>query len=261
MLAITYHGSMESRLQDILYLVAYNGFAKDIGPAALCCKETLEDERIWFPYLIQQTYGPKAKTRSQILAEHMLHLNGEKMKIKMKKGYIYIWRDETRWLERMADLEKMAQKADHTEIFENILGIPDTDGIGTFVTACKNDCPGIASYYLKRGVDYNQKTDCGATPAYYALHSEYGARVFNILPRWHRYCAPEPKPGGVWPHVNFQMMDHADIHMLINNNFNQIIIHPANFNWVHNIVPNESEPVKPKKIKSKLYKQQFGPKR
>jgi len=239
---------MESRLQDVLHLVAYNGFAKDIGPAALCCKETLEDERIWFPHLIQQTYGPKAKTRPQILAEHMLHLNGQKIKIKREKNSVYLYRDESRWLQRMVDLENLAQKAQHTDIFESILGTPDLDGNSTFITACKNNCPGIVSYYLNRGVDYNQKNDRGATPAYYALHSEYGPQAYYILPQSSICNAPQPKPRVAPEWIdNLEILHVDDIPMWFNN--------------LNYIPMNKSEPVKPKKIKSKLYKQQFGPKR
>jgi len=243
---------MESRLQDVLHLVAYNGFAKDIGPAALCCKETLEDERIWFPHLIQQVYGPKAKTRPQILAEHMLHLNGQKVKIKRDKNNLYLYRDESRWLQRMADLENLAQKAEHADLFKNILGIPDLDGISTFIVACKNDCPGIVSYYLNRGVDYNQKDDRGATPAYYALYSEYGRQAYYILPPSSICDRPRPKPR----ELMWELMG-------INNPVEdiQIWVHDHQLNVINNIPMNQSEPVKPKKIKSKLYKQQFGPKR
>lgn len=244
---------MESRLQDVLHLVAYNGFAKDIGPAALCCKETLEDERIWFPHLIQQTYGPKSKTRPQILAEHMLHLNGQKIKIKREKNSFYLYRDESRWLERMTYLEILSRKAEHTGIFESILGTPDLDGNSTFITACKNDCPGIVSYYLNRDVDYNQKNDRGATPAYYALYSEYGSKAYCMLPQSSICNAPQPKPrvAPEWinnfEYMQMNMIPVEDIQMWFNN-------HQIN-------VINQSEPVKPKKIKSKLYKQQFGPKR
>jgi hypothetical protein len=244
---------MESRLQDVLHLVAYNGFAKDIGPAALCCKETLEDERIWFPHLIQQTYGPKAKTRPQILAEHMLCMKGQATKFKVEKNGLYVFRHETRWLERMAYLENLARKAEHTGIFESILGTPDLDGNSTFITACKNDCPGIVSYYLNRGVDYNQKNDRGATPAYYALHSEYGSKAYCMLPQSSICNAPQPKPREelMWinnfEYIPMNMITVEDIQM-----------------WFHKLqinVINQSEPVKPKKIKSKLYKQRFGPKR
>ena len=138
-------------LEDILYLVAFNGFAKDIGPAVATCKAIRTDERIWFPHLIQQTYGEKQKTRLQIIAEHLTSLkNGDKQHVLMKKNKLIVYRSEERFLERLAELDLMAKKAKQTKLLDTMLGIPDSSGTRIISVACQNNCPKIVRELIKR---------------------------------------------------------------------------------------------------------------
>lgn len=237
-------------LEDILHLVAYAGYAKDIGPAALCCKATLTDERIWCPFLIQQTYGPKNKTRFQIILEHTtLLLGGEKQHIILTKDKPLIYRPEERWIQRVTQLEDMANKAEYPDILQTMLSVPDASGRGLLSIACENNCPNIVLYLLERGAPYNQKDDSGATPRYYASNSTLGREAYNSLPLKAEYEYPKPKP-------KQRAYDYfaVDNQPIIYHNINPIVIDEYMFN-------SQPEEKKKKKMKSKLYKQQFGPKR
>jgi hypothetical protein len=238
-------------LQEVLHLVAWRGFVKDIVPAVACCKATWTDERIWFPFFIQQTYGPKQKTRLQILAEHTTHLSpGDKQHIVLKKDAPMIYRPEERWLTRIHELDNMAKKAGHSTILETMLYIPDTDGKNVFSVACKNNCPKIVSYYLNKGVDCNQRNCVGATPSYYAWNSRFGRQAWNMLPWSAEYEYPKPMP----PIYLMQQWQG-------NNDMWHNVHHDYVINGIGIELINNSVPPKPKKLKSKLYKQQFGPKR
>ena len=244
-------------LEEVLYLLAYNGFAKDIGPAVASCKATSTDERIWFPFLIQQTYGEKQKTRLQILAEHTtLLLGDEKHHIVLKEDGLKIYRSEERWLARLNELDLMAKKAGHPELINTMLSIPDTAGRGLISIACENNCPKIVKELIKRGACYNQKDDSGATPSYYAFNSKFGREAWRALPYSAEYEYPKPaKREPLW---------RDDILINIINNPNPIW-HNVHHDYLINgqgieLIANTQVPPKPKKLKSKLYKQQFGPK-
>uniref|UniRef100_A0A6C0AND0 Uncharacterized protein n=1 Tax=viral metagenome TaxID=1070528 RepID=A0A6C0AND0_9ZZZZ len=253
-------------LEDILYLLAYNGFAKDIGPAVVSCKATFTDERIWFPFLIQQTYGKKQKTRLQILAEHTTLLpGGEKHHIVLKNDGLKLYRPEERWLARIDELEGMAKKAGHPELIKTMLSIPDTAGRGLISIACENNCPKMVRELLKRGIWYNNEDDSGATPCYYAYNSKFGRDAWRVLITEnltysvkYEYPKPKPKPTErLWG-------DGYVINII--NNPNYIDWYNSHHDLLINgqaieLIANTPIPPKPKKLKSKLYKQQFGPKR
>jgi hypothetical protein len=236
-------------LEDILYLVAYNGYSKDIGPAALCSKATLTDERIWFPHLIQQTYGPKNKTRLQILTEHTTLLLGDvKQHIILTKDKPLIYRSEKRWIQRLNQLQEMAKKAMHSDILQTMLSIPDATGRAVISVASENNCPTIISYLLKRGIAYNETDDSGATPSYYAFTSRFGRQAFYSLPLNAEYGYPRP----IERVIDWEVV------------FNQPAIPQPDIvfgEWNIELMVNSQPQPKKKKMKSKLYKQQFGPKR
>jgi hypothetical protein len=232
-------------LEDILYLLAYNGFAKDIGPAIASCKATWTDERIWFPNLIQQTYGKKQKTRLQIMAEHTtLLLGDQKQHIVLKKDGFKVYRPEERWLARLNELEGMAKKAGHSELIKVMLSIPDTAGRGLISIACENNCPKMVKELIKRGAPYNHLDKSGATPCYYAFNSTLGREAWRALPYTAEYEYPKPKPKE--PSWRDDIWHYYQNHDLI-----------IDGHAIEVIVNSEPKP-KPKKLKSKLYKQQFG---
>lgn len=232
-------------LQEVLHLVAWRGFAKDIGPAVATCKAILTDERIWFPHLIQQTYGPKQKTRLQILAEHMTQLKeGYNVHLIPRKSGPMIYRPEERWLARLKELDLMAKKAGHPEILSNMLTTPDSVGMRVISVACENNCPKMVTELIKRGIPYNRVDDSGATPCYYAFNSKFGRDSHSALPWDAPYSYPKPKEI-TWPD-NIHIVHNVQAH--------------AQLNPVWYVDDLSNSPPKPKKLKSKLYKQQFGPK-
>jgi hypothetical protein len=189
-----------ARLEDILYLLFWNGYTEDCRQAVYASKETMTDERIWFPFLIQTTYGPKNKTLLQIMAEHstpvearkIIKRNGvivweepveraTKRKLGLKKVGVMVYKDESQLLTRISQFEQMAADTNHMKLFENVIGTPDTDGTTILIEASKNNCYEVVSYLLKRGVDYNQHDDSGATPQYYAYNSKFGRQAWSRM--------------------------------------------------------------------------------
>ena len=238
-------------LQEVLHLVAWRGFAKDIGPAVATCKTTWTDERIWLPYLIQQTYGPKQKTRLQILAEHMTHLKeGYNIHLIPRKSGPMIYRPEERWLARLNELDLMAKKAGHPEILSNMLSTPDSVGMRVISVACENNCPKIVTELIKRSVPYNRVDDSGATPCYYAFNSKFGRDSHSALPWDAPYSYPKPKEPSWLDNVHI-------VHVPQGNLVMQNLVAMYGPNIV--ALPNSQPPPKPKRLKNKLYKQQFGP--
>jgi hypothetical protein len=241
-------------LEEVLHLVAHNGFAKDIGPAVATCKAIMTDERIWFPHLIQQTYGPKQKTRLQILAEHMTQLKeGHNIHLIPKKKGPMIYRPEERWLARLDELDAMGKLAGHPEILKTMLSTPDSVGMRVMSVACENNCPKIVTELIKRGVPFNRIDDTGASPCYYAFNSKFGRAAFSALP-WHaKYSYPKPKEPS-WQLDNLVQ--------LVNIQPNPVFQHDLIINGqAIEVIYNSAPPPKPKRLKSKLYKQQFGAKR
>ena len=231
-------------LQEVLHLVAWRGFAKDISPAVATCKAILTDERIWFPHLIQQTYGLKQKTRLQILAEHMTHLKeGYNIHLIPRKIGPMIYRPEERWLARLNELDLMAKKAGHPEILSNMLSTPDSVGMRVMSVACENNCPKIVTELIKRGVPYNRVDDSGATPCYYAFNSKFGRDSHSALPWDAPYSYPKPKEPSWLDNIRIALQAQAH----------------AQLNPVWYIDDLSNSPPKPKRLKNKLYKQQFGP--
>jgi hypothetical protein len=158
-----------------------------------------------------------------------------------------VYRPEERWLALLNELELMAKNAGYHELIETMLSIPDTAGRGLISIACENNCPKILRELIKRGACYNQKDSSGATPSYYAFNSKLGREAWRALPYTAEYEYPKREP--TW----------AD-------NIHIIPIAQANIMWqdyiaeyVWPIEDLSNSPPKPKKLKSKLYKQQFGP--
>lgn len=236
-------------LQEVLHILAQNGFVRDIGPAIASCKATWTDERIWFPKLIRETYGPKSKTRLQIIAEHMTHLKeNEKYKIVPKKDGISVYWSEEKWIQRINELNALSKLAGFPKIIQEVLKITDKDGGSVLTTACSQNCPKIVRFCIKNLLDYNQPTCYGATPLYFAWNSKFGKEAFHSLPIEAIY---------EYPRIIKKFEHEIDywgpfIHIQAVPNIQAV---PFVYHF------DESQQQKPKKIKSKLYKQQFGPRR
>jgi hypothetical protein len=252
--------SLQPRFEDVLHLVMWNGYTEDCRQAVYVSKEVHTDERVWFPFLAQQTYGDKKKTLPQIIAEHCTNVEPPQMrKIFPTKDGVIIYRPEERWLTRMNQLKQMADDSHHTKIFEKILNKADTDGNTALVAASKNNCPKITSYLLKRGIDYDQENASGATPSYHGYNSKLGRNAWNSLISESKfkavYKSPRREPivfepmlrRNIEPMVHYrQYFRDIEIPQLINDLYGY---------W-HQPEP-EPEPPK-KKLKRSEYKKQFG---
>ena len=171
-----------ARFEDILYLLFWNGYTEDCRQAVYASKETITDERIWFPFLIQATYGPNKKTLLQIMTEHSTPVeNATKRKLVLKKEGVMIYKDESQLLTRIRQFEQMAADTNHTKLFENVLGTPDTDGTTILMAASNNNCHRVVSNLMRRGADYNQQDASGATPQYYAYNSKFGRQAWDRM--------------------------------------------------------------------------------
>jgi hypothetical protein len=234
-------------LQEVLHILAQNGFVRDIGPAIASCKATWTDERIWFPKLIRETYGSKSKTRLQIIAEHMTHLKeNEKYNIVPKKDGISVYWSEEKWIQRINELNALSKLAGFPKIIQEVLKITDKDGGSVLTTACAQNCPKIVRFCIKNLLDYNQPTRNGATPLYFAWKSKFGKEAFYSLPIEAIY---------EYPRIIKKVEHEIDYWGPVMGPFIHIQAVPFVYHF------DESQQQKPKKIKSKLYKQQFGPRR
>lgn len=247
--------ALQPRFEDILHLVIWNGYVDDCQPAAYVSKETMTDERIWYPFLIQKTYGPKKKTLLHLIADHSTHLkDNQEQKIIPKKSGLYVYKDENKWLKRANELEQMAIASNHRCLFDNTLWSTDTNGKSVFDIACKNNCPRIVSYFTKRGVDYNEKNDRGATPYYYAANSRFGRQAADRLIDESNFTVKYEYPKGPKKINRNQWIEnlHADYNP-VHHNFH---IDAQAFIEMYNFEEN-SEPPK-KRLKKSEYKKQFG---
>lgn len=159
--------ALQPTFQDVLHLVMWNGYSEDTWQAVATCKETWEDERIWFPKLVGVRYGPKKKTRGQIISEHCIEIDKGVRRIIAKKGgkkiKLIMYRNDAFWIRRMEELGEHARKTWHEKLFKEILDARDSDGKTSFTAACENNTLGIINYLIKRGVDIHQKTNRGET--------------------------------------------------------------------------------------------------
>ena len=159
--------ALQPRFQDVLHLVMWNGYSEDTWQAVATCKETWEDERIWFPKLVGVRYGSKKKTRGQIIADHCMEIDKGVRRIIAKKSgkkvKLTIYRNDAFWIKRMEELSAHACKTWHEGLFKESLEARDSDGKTSFTAACENNTLGIVNYLIEKGVDIHQKTNMGET--------------------------------------------------------------------------------------------------
>jgi hypothetical protein len=237
---------------------------EDSRQAVYASKEVYTDERIWFPFLIQHGYGPKKKTLPQIVAEHCTNVEPPQMrKIFPKKGGVIVYRPEERWIRRMEEIQQMAIDSHHMKVFETILNKADTDGQTALVAASKNSCPKIVSYLLKRGIDYNQEDDLGATPLYHAYKSKLGQKGWSSLLGESKFKAVYKSPRPViepmqYYHVQqlIEPMQYYHVQQLIQQVHQPNYMDILNFDFEPEAQPVPEPPKK--KMKRSEYKKQFG---
>jgi len=147
----------------------WNGYTEDTWQAAAACKETWEDERIWFPKLVDVRYGPMKKTRAQIIAEHCIEINRGVRRVIAKKVdgklKVTVYRSDAFWIRRMEELSGHAYKTWHEKRFNKMLNVRDIEGKTAFIAACANNTLSIVNYLIKKGVSIWQKTNEGKNGA------------------------------------------------------------------------------------------------
>ena len=125
---------MQPRFEDILHLVIWNGYAEDVWQAAGTCKETWTDDRIWFPYLVEMGYGPKKKSRFQIIAEKCICTDRGKAKTVAigRKGIPTVFWSTDTAMKRFLELASMAEKEGFMDSFIEGLERRDVNGKTVF---------------------------------------------------------------------------------------------------------------------------------
>lgn len=159
--------ALQPRFQDVLHLVMWNGYTEDTWVAAATCKETWEDERLWFPKLVGLRYGAAKKTRAQIIAEHCIEIDRGVRRIIAKKDgkklKVIVYRNDAFWIRRMEELRSHAAKTWHEKLFKESLDLRDRAGKTAWNAACENNTLGIVNYLIKKGVNIHQETNRGET--------------------------------------------------------------------------------------------------
>jgi len=241
---------MEARLQDVLHLVAWNGYSKDIDAGISSTRETWTDDRLVFPFGIQHKYA-NGKTRLQILFE----------------------KDETKAFNRLEQLIQMANHTNHMPILNKVLNSTDNDGHSPLTAAINQKSTRLVKILLNHGVNVNQTNKKGRSPLNLAeeLHSIYRRDndtsyehcmnlkdIVGILKENGAIDIPEERKYGSFTSLR---------HFIHNYRIHNYRIH--NYRW--NLYVNDDThtsldlytgpravPPKPKRLKKSLYMRQFG---
>jgi len=267
---------MGTRLQDVLHLVSWNGYHKDIEPAISSTKETFTDDRLMFPFGVQQKYK-EGKTRIQILIEN----------------------DHRKAFDRIQEFRKMAGDTHHMPILKKVLDSTDDNGHSALTAAIEKKSVKLVNLLLEHGVNVNQTNKRGGTPLnlaektlaenkdmkylpkkpgtkitlYKMVPSKGAKEIIDILKKNGAINIPEERmgyldyfraiPGAGRPRPiiipnNRLEWGHHEVYMRQNRFFDIILNdHHANLRNVRDPY-HEPEAPPPKRLKSSLYKRQFG---
>lgn len=249
-------------LEDIIHLVAWNGYTQDVRQAVAVSKATWTDERIWYPFLIHHKYGPKERGRLQVILEN-------------KNQYM----DDERVMKRIEELQSMAGDAGHMKRFLSQIDFRDNEGESPLTTAIKKHCNNAVKFLVENGADVNQVNKKGRSPLNLAksmsdkdkvierVKKPNGTRAFAEVKgdRNKKIVAYLTEKGAVdipeVPSVPDYLMNNAfggiyqRIHIIRNMNMH---IHPVFNNDALQRYHDMPDLKKPKRMKASLYKQQFG---
>jgi hypothetical protein len=142
---------MEARFEDILHLVSWNGYTEEIRQAVAVNKDTWTDERIWFPFLIRQRYGSKQKGRFQILAENKNQFS-----------------NDDRLMARYTNLKMMAENSYGMKHFRDQIDVRDTEGESALTAAINKKCEKAVKFLVEHGADINQTNKKGRSALNFA---------------------------------------------------------------------------------------------
>jgi ankyrin repeat protein len=265
---------MAARFEDILHLAAYNGYAEDIRQAAAVNQLTWTDDRIWYPYLIAQLFGSKQKGRLQILAEHKNQFGTDE-----------------KLMGRFNALEDMASSSHHMKVFLAQIDVRDTEGESALTAAIKTRCPNAVEFLVNRGADINQTNKKGRSALNLAksMDTDKDEEIHVIKKRNGRTVIAgvrQKRSEKITKYLtNLGAVDipeevdriHVHIHNNMNNlnGFNARLIrfwahpipilnyplfpgHVAGLNRSIALRTHDMNPPKPKRLKTSLYKRQFG---
>jgi hypothetical protein len=252
-----------ARLQDVLYLVSYSGYSSNIQAAVESTKETLTDERLVFPFGIQQTYRD-GKTRLQILLEHES-------------------------FDRVKEIVKMAVNTYHLPILKRVINFKDNDGNTALTASIKTRNIPIVKLLVKIGADINQVNKKGRSPLNLAI-----ACMKEKEPSSESCYCSEPPKGWDLTNSRESLKSKAIVSYLtglgaidipeevirydfmggrvrrlifMNPWFNDLVYERSRVvmdlqllrrHVLTTLLPDAPQAPKPKRMKSSLYKQQFG---
>jgi len=172
--------ALQPRLEDVLHLVMWNGFAADCGAAIATCRETWTDDRVWYPFGINIRYGPNQKTRLQIISDHCIPLdNGKKTVIRdeRKEGDLkpkfVMYKTHEYFVKRVEELREHAKATGHQKAFQRALDAGDAEGKTLLIYAAIKNNIRLTDFLIENGVDVNLLTNRGGSAHHFASkHSD-----------------------------------------------------------------------------------------
>ena len=251
---------MEARFEEILHLVAYNGYAEDMRQAVAVNRLTWTDDRIWYPHLIAQRFGSMKRGRLHIIAEHKR-----------------TWSNEENLMARFNELEKMASSSHHMKVFLAQIDVRDIYGKSALTAAIENRCPKAVEFLVTRGADINQiqKNGRSALNLAKSVKLEYDEEIQNIKKPNGRIvtaCVPQKRSQKIIEYLTklgaVDIPEQEEMYRpVIMGHYRTLIWHQyiGNKIFMNDDVKrsialrtHDASPPKPKRLKSSLYKRQFG---
>lgn len=266
---------MTARFEEVLHLVAYNGYTEDIRQAVAVNRLTWTDDRIWYPHLIAELFGPKQKGRFQIIAEH-------------KNPYS----NDDKLMARFNELEKMASSSHHMKLFLAQIDVRDKDGESALTAAIQKRCPNAVEFLVTRGADINQTNKKGRSALNLAksmdqekdeeihiikkpngrrviagVRQKRSQRIIDYLTKLGAVDIPE-EDIGIPLRIHHYLNNYIQAPPFLNRIRDRRIISIMNdMVFINNIEglnrsiaprTHDMNPPKPKRLKTSLYKRQFG---
>ena len=240
--------SLQPTLEDVLHLVAWNGYSKDIRHAVGINRSILTDERIWFPFGMKDRYGSKEKGFLQILAEN-----------DTASEY---------FLSRFNTLKEMAKITSHMKLLLSQIDVRDTEGESALTAAIKTKCFNTVKLLVEHGADINQKNKKGRSALNLAIACEKDTRAMKNKYKKEKKLSQKivsylTRLGAIDIPKNHLYEDWLNIWRNIGREmdvFPELIDGPINWDDRLSYITKPYNEPKPeaKWLKSSLYKQQFG---
>ena len=263
--------ALQPTFEDVLHLVMWNGYADVAWPAVETSKATWEDERIWFPFLINMRYGKAKKVRVQIIAEHCLNMKkGEHRIVRpcecVNKHKPIFYRGSDFFLKRMGELGEHGKNTFLSKLFLAELHTYDTDCNNALLVSLENDTTPITNYLLinhpPENYTYKRKSCESITskPITVKPKKDRSGFYFDRNSRTDRIMHYWSDRAFEIPIFNyFHNYDDAMINLELDNVEN--ITQETKIKAAMMEQRKRERAVKTEKVKNTLYKQQFGGRR